>query len=272
VDAGGGVTYLAVVAIVKDEAAHIREWVAFHQVVGVERFIIYDNESTDGTRELLEQLDDVEVRPWPGVARQMPAYRDALERGDARWLAFIDADEFLFSPTYEPLSAVLSRFERHPAVGVGWLVFGTSGHQEPQDSTLTAYTRRAGDDEWQNTHIKSIVQPDRVTPHRPGCPHCFNCPTVDEQHRTISGPFNSDPSWGLLRIHHYWKRSEVEWADKLTRLRADNGAIHPLFDIPDNAVEDTTIVPYAEPTLARMSEWTATTHITASATVSGAPR
>ena len=42
--------YLAVCAIAKNEGHYFKEWIEWHRSQGVERFYIYDNESTDGTR------------------------------------------------------------------------------------------------------------------------------------------------------------------------------------------------------------------------------
>ena len=39
--------YLAVCAIYRNEAPYLREWIEFHRLVGVERFFLYNNESTD---------------------------------------------------------------------------------------------------------------------------------------------------------------------------------------------------------------------------------
>jgi hypothetical protein len=52
-------------------------------------------------------------------------YADALERarGRARWLAFIDIDEFLFSPACECLAPALRAYEPHPGVVVNWQVY-----------------------------------------------------------------------------------------------------------------------------------------------------
>ena len=45
--------FLSVVAIAKNEAPYIKEWIEYHKLVGVERFYFYDNGSTDNTREVL---------------------------------------------------------------------------------------------------------------------------------------------------------------------------------------------------------------------------
>ena len=41
--------YLAVCAIAKNEGPYFKEWLDWHHAQGVEKFYIYDNESTDGT-------------------------------------------------------------------------------------------------------------------------------------------------------------------------------------------------------------------------------
>ena len=45
--------YLSICAVYRDEAPYLREWVAFHSLVGVERFYLYNNRSDDGHREAL---------------------------------------------------------------------------------------------------------------------------------------------------------------------------------------------------------------------------
>jgi hypothetical protein len=49
-------------------------------------------------------------------------------RHDARWLAFIDIDEFLYAKEDDSLLNVLRRYEQFPGVAVNWLMFSSSGH------------------------------------------------------------------------------------------------------------------------------------------------
>lgn len=37
---------LAIVAIAKNEAEYIREWVVFHKIIGVSHIYLYNNDST----------------------------------------------------------------------------------------------------------------------------------------------------------------------------------------------------------------------------------
>lgn len=84
--------YLSICATFKDEAPYIPEWIEFHRRVGVEHFFLYDNLSTDRSREVLEQwvraglvtLSDCsmplrarrQTQPFAGRALQEPADRE----------------------------------------------------------------------------------------------------------------------------------------------------------------------------------------------------
>ncbi len=97
--------YLSIACIVKNEGIYIREWIEYHLWAGVEHFYIYDNGSTDNTRDILAPYIQsgvatyhywvVEEKGWWG-SQQIRAYNDALARYKycTRWLALIDADEF----------------------------------------------------------------------------------------------------------------------------------------------------------------------------------
>jgi len=127
--------YLNVCAIYRNEAAHLREWIEFHRIVGAERIFLYDNGSSDEHFEVLAPyLEDgtVVVYDWPSRDRpQEPAYDDCLARHgpESRWIAFIDLDEYLFSPLLQPLPEILrepthwlmSYFEKffEPSVAMG---------------------------------------------------------------------------------------------------------------------------------------------------------
>jgi len=93
--------YLAVCAIMKNEGRYLREWIEFHKIVGVERFYLYDNGSTDDTCDVLApyvRSGDVILTDWALHPGQVQAYDHCLKQNasKARWIAFIDLDEFLF--------------------------------------------------------------------------------------------------------------------------------------------------------------------------------
>ncbi len=97
---------ITVVACMKNEGPFVLEWLAHHRAIGANRFIIFSNDCTDGTKELLDCLDDA------GVIRHLEnpnclvnsnqrinvafSYAQHLkEYQRAEYVALIDVDEFI---------------------------------------------------------------------------------------------------------------------------------------------------------------------------------
>lgn len=245
-------TYLSICAIYRDEAPYLLEWIEFHRLVGVEHFYLYDNESTDAHRELLAPYIDsgaVTLTEWHVFPGQMAAYEHCLEhhRDDSRWVAFLDLDEFLFSPVGLTLPEVLAEYEAWPGVGVTRMVYGSSGHEtKPPGLVIESYVQRA----WTPHSIKSVVNPAEVSSvHNP---HTFSFRSgfaVDETKTLIDEPpyhFTVSRSCSLLRINHYPTKSESEWEAKLTRPRADTGTMRTVKKAPAqwSVVRDEAITRY----------------------------
>lgn len=172
--------YLTVVAMFQNEARYLDEWLAFCVLEGVEHVLLYDHFSTDNPRDVLRPWIDAGIVelidwrvPWDEGA-QGQAYVDALRRlrGRSRWAAFIDIDEFLFSPTGQKLPDILRRYEDHAGVIVNWQCYGTSGHKtRPSGLVVENYTRRARRSWARNRRVKTIVDP--LLAIEPQSPHLF---------------------------------------------------------------------------------------------------
>jgi hypothetical protein len=217
---------LAVGAIFRNEARYLPEWIEFHRQQGVERFYLYENNSTDSWEQTLAPYRDVvELQRWPDDPGQFSAYTDCVRRHrwDTRWLALIDLDEFLFSPTGQRLPEVLRRFRWVAAVAVNERFYGPSGHKQPPIAPVVeSYTRRAPDDHPGNRLVKSIIFPAATALPVQNPHHCsYYGLSVGEHGDRTSGAFRDPHTADLLRINHYWTRSYAEWQDKLTRPRAD---------------------------------------------------
>jgi hypothetical protein len=222
-------SYLSVCAIFRDEAPYLAEWVEFHRLVGAERFFLYDNRSDDASRDVLAPYVEegiVTVHDWPPHPGQGPAYDDCLgrHRDDSRWIAFLDLDEFLFSPAGRPLPELLADYERWPALGVNRANFGTSGHKhQPPGLVIESYLLKFR----QVTSIKSVVDPTRAERNRN--PHAFfykdGALAVDENEEPIENWFPNKVTFSKFQINHYLTKSEAEYARKLERERADSGEL-----------------------------------------------
>jgi hypothetical protein len=243
---------LAVCAIFRDEARYLAEWVAFHRVQGVERFYLYDNLSEDDWRsELAPEIEAgiVEVTRWPPEPGQMPAYDDCLERhrDEARWIAMIDIDEFLFSPTGAPLPEVLCRFDTHPAVAVNRRFFGTNGHQRPAEGLVTeSYPMRVRDDDWTNLLVKSIVYPRMTVGSHSAHTFRLRGVPVGEDGLPVPTATREPATAELLRINHYYAKSEEEFQRKSVTPRADSGTVTYRMGIPADEVRDEAILQFGE--------------------------
>jgi len=223
---------LAACAIFRDEACYLPEWVEFHRTRGIQRFYLYENNSTDDWRRALEPYRDfVELHRWPQHPGQFSAYADCLRhhRWDTRWLAFIDIDEFLFSPTGQSLTGVLDSFRRVPGVVANWRVYGPNGHDTPPDGPVVEnYPVAEPDGNPLNQHVKSIVFP-AMTSTRVQNPHNFlhYGLAVGEDHQPVNSSVRNPPTARLLRINHYITRSRQEWEAKILSARADTGGLRP---------------------------------------------
>ena len=69
--------------------------------------------------------------PWPVIPVSPSCYVDFFKRFGSRskWVAFFDADEFLFETAPGATIRVLRSNEGRPAVAVNWRYFGSAGHQ-----------------------------------------------------------------------------------------------------------------------------------------------
>lgn len=127
---------IALCAIVRNEIRAIVEWLAHHKALGFTEVLIYDNDSTDGTTEVLTALDEAGELvhlPWPHSVGERPqrlAYEHARKHSDADWIAFFDADEFLVLQHDARVGDLLARLAPDvSAVAVNWIVFGSGGQE-----------------------------------------------------------------------------------------------------------------------------------------------
>ncbi|MBR2631739.1 MAG: glycosyltransferase family 2 protein [Bacteroidaceae bacterium] len=127
--------------IFKDEAPFLKEWLDFHLTVGVDHFYLYNNNSDDNFREVLEpyiEQETVTLIEWPEQNSQFKAYKHCFEtyRNETNWISFIDADEFMVPKYVNSIGEWLSKYDKYPAVMIHWLIFGTGGQLEHDYSRL----------------------------------------------------------------------------------------------------------------------------------------
>lgn len=252
---------LSVVAIIKNEASYIQEWIEFHKLVGVTKFYLYNNESEDNLEDKLAPylLDgSVELHTIIGKGKQLEAYERAIQiaKNETRWLAILDIDEFLLPLDNNRIIDILDE-GRKSAMLVGWMVYGSGGFiRRPEGLVTENYRKHATDDFIAD--YKSIVNPRKVICVKN--PHFVQVlgKTTDENGKKIwQYPYTNSPqalpaSKKRIRINHYYSKSLEEFEMKSRRGYADgslgDGRMARNMDVfrdhDQNAVEDNYIDEY----------------------------
>lgn len=124
----------------KNEGPFIVEWVAYHRAIGFDEIVICANDSTDGTTELLESLDENGyIRYVPnvmedGVSAQGSAAKifDKLNIvSDGDWVLWLDADEFLNVRIGNgTVDALIEKLGEKHGMLISWRLFGDSGNEK----------------------------------------------------------------------------------------------------------------------------------------------
>ena len=220
--------FLSICAIAKNEGPYFKEWIEWHLNHGVDNFYIYDNESTDGTKDILEpyiKQGIVNYKYWPGYRRQLAAYDDCMEtnRFASRWIAFIDLDEFIVPIKDSTIPEFLSRFDSFAAVEINWLIYGSGGQKNKTPGTMMErFKFHSNPSHYLNRHVKSIVNPRKVFTMI-GCHEAARISgyAADSHGQPIKKHFRErEPQQDVIRINHYAVRSLEEFKEKQARGRA----------------------------------------------------
>jgi hypothetical protein len=158
---------LSVCTMVFNEALYIEEWLAYHMLLKVDHFFIYDDGSSDNLVDVLEpyiKLGVVTLIPWgktnrtvdPSLVQLDPEYTrkqrfaiaDCLfnHKDESEWFGVFDVDEFLVLNKYWPDMHAFLPFAQINAddYPIPMTIFGTSMHTKtPKGWVLENYQWRS---------------------------------------------------------------------------------------------------------------------------------
>lgn len=209
----------AICAIIKNEAHYLAEWIEYHLLIGIERFFIYNNCSTDHTGKILECYSDVvEQVDWVGIINpQKEAYTNYLDYSGHRfaWTAFIDADEFIVYKGQGRLIDYLNKNNNCMSFRCSWEIFDSNGlMQRPEGLIIENNLRRHSVPPAQNH--KSICKTETIDSQKIESPHRF----AHTQNGNILMPDKE-----LLSVYHYMLRSREDVIEKVSRGNAWDKAV-----------------------------------------------
>jgi hypothetical protein len=217
--------YLSIMAILKDEAPYLAEWVEYHLLVDVNQFWLIDNNSSDNPSNVLQPYITagfVNLTSWPAQGQQEVIYNHFLPilKRKSYWLAVIDIDEFLVPVITRSVAMILRSLEYACGVSVNWVTYGTNGKAHKEDGLVIERFKRHS--EWQNVinrHTKVIMNPRKVRKLIVHDHHYLN----GEHSRNVFGVINEGDFLGrppvheVLRLNHYWTKSVQEFVQKRLR-------------------------------------------------------
>ncbi len=139
----------AIVTTMKNEGPFILEWLAWHRTIGVDDFLIYTNDCTDGTDTMLEMLQakglvQHRVNPWVPGGELKPQHA-ALQAAEAEpvlqncgWGICMDVDEFITIKIGDGTLAALYRaMGEANMISMTWRLFGNADVAAYHDRFIT---------------------------------------------------------------------------------------------------------------------------------------
>lgn len=119
---------ITVLTICKDEREMIPFFLA-HYSTFADRIIVWDEQSTDGTREIIKAHPKAELREWPHKGLDDQRFIHAVnsyyrEFQDSTWVMWPDVDEFLYHPN---MLKLLSESQEPMIAATGYALISKDG-------------------------------------------------------------------------------------------------------------------------------------------------
>lgn len=245
---------ITAVLCVRNEAAFLLDWLAWHRSVGITDFVVVSNECDDGTDAMLDRL---EALGWLTHLRNAPPYgnggiqfsglklagkAEAVQQAD--WLITLDIDEFVNVHVGDrTLPALIAALPEATAITLTWRNFGNGGVIAYDDAPVPLQFTRAGPRPllwpWRAAMFKTLYRNDRtyrnLGVHRPRNPvedRLAQARWFDGNGRALPpdmavGRIFSDyrlPQHGLVQLNHYPLGSVESFVLKADRGRAVHSA------------------------------------------------
>ncbi|MDA7426650.1 glycosyltransferase family 2 protein [Thalassococcus lentus] len=238
-----------IVGCMKNEAPYIVEWIAYHRAIGVDNFLIYTNDCSDGTSEILDRLQAMGVIQhrnndnWKGNSPQQHALNAALKEPvikNAEWIIHIDVDEFMNVRCGNgTLDDFLARVPDATNVAMTWRLFGHNGVTDLRDEFVIdqfdtcapKYCPKPHTVWGFKTMFRNIGAYEKISCHRPNKltqgaekkVKWVNGSGADMTSEAIKNGWRSSKKsigYDLLQLNHYALRSAESFLIKRQRGRA----------------------------------------------------
>lgn len=203
---------LAVLAIFRDEARFLKEWIEYYRLQGVDKFYLFNNLSEDNYKKVLKpyvdkkivslyqwNIESHNVGYWNHV--QVTAYKHGMKAARSQgvnWLVVIDTDEFIVPLKHQTLLDLVRDYDNTDVgmLSALWIMFGTSNVAEIPKNELMIESLRNNGGRGLAIGEKSILHTLRADTNGPHYGTCL------PGYRALRLPLE------LVQINHYWSRDE----------------------------------------------------------------
>ncbi|WP_170295348.1 glycosyltransferase family 2 protein [Paracoccus aestuariivivens] len=244
------------ITMAKDEGPYVLEWVAYHHLKGFTDILVYTNDCTDGTDEMLDALATIGLvtRMENGPLGTMPPQSRALKRAqkhplfdDADWVMVMDFDEFLTIRTGDgKIDDLIDVVEQRKAgaMPITWRFFGSGRQPQYTPEPVTTRLNRAANDGFaEGFGVKTLFRKEdylRLAIHRPRFVRRANLDGklrlnwINGSGEPIDGEVMSwrqtrqSAGYKLAQVNHYGVKSGEEFL--MRRLRGDVLNNHGKYD------------------------------------------
>lgn len=224
---------IALCGIVKNEVRSIVEWLAHYKVLGFTDFVIYDNESTDGTERILQALDEAGELLWlvwphsVGTHPQKLAYEHMRKNATVDWIACFDVDEFLLLRQDASIARFLARFDADvAAIAINWVVFNSGGQERYRPApVIERFTEALNRRDAYNRSFKSIARRERLAGvgiHRHEVAEGRYATPSGKDAQFATGQIMRSVDTDVAVLHHYMVKSMEEYQEKRDRGHANS--------------------------------------------------
>ena len=178
-------------------------------------------------------------------------------------MLYLDADEFVNINKFTNIKEFLGIFKQADAIGINWLMFGTSGHIKQPKGLITENFIRS--EMRLDKHVKSFVRPSTVV--KVVNPHYYiisNSRRYYSANGTKMGmrPFNEQPLpfiKAYAYIAHFYTQSEEEHLRRKSRVMDDGtsnkaSGLSEVHNIYNNIVNNQLQNKYSQKTKSFLKE------------------
>ncbi len=282
---------VAIVTTMKNEGPFILEWLAYHRVIGVEKFLVFTNDCTDGTDtffDLLQRKGLLEHRENPFREMELKPQHAALAAAEeepimqnAGWCICMDVDEYINIHVGDgTLKALFNAVPDANMISLTWRLYGNADVHEFDPRPIIGQFDRCAPEMSRKPHqawgfktlFRNIGLFKKMGVHRPkglkpqlveeiNWVNGSGKPMPEKEYRTAWRSTTETVGYNMVSLNHYAVRSAESFLVKRDRGRVnhvdrDQGLAY-WFRMNNNFEENRSImrmIPLVEAEMARLLE------------------